>query len=172
MLIVKKILIKLFRVLGLSKRYAIFTGVSFGKNCKFSNKIDFGSEPYLVTIGNDFYCSANITFITHDGAVNVIRNLYSAYNNIDSFNTIVLGDNVFLGFGVTILPGSLIGDNVIVGANSLVKGTLLSDSVYAGSPARYLCSIESYHERNKHKYLRTKHLKPDDKEAIVKEILK
>jgi acetyltransferase-like isoleucine patch superfamily enzyme len=48
---------------------------------------------------------------------------------------------------VTILPNTKIGSNVIVGACSLVKGELKSNSVYAGVPARYICSTEDYLEK-------------------------
>ncbi|MNR38520.1 Galactoside O-acetyltransferase [compost metagenome] len=60
------------------------------------------------------------------------------------FGPIKIGDNVFIGYGVTILPNSNIGSNVIVGACSLVKGELKSNSVYAGIPAKYICSIDDY----------------------------
>ncbi|MCB6182158.1 acyltransferase [Leeia sp. TBRC 13508] len=47
-----------------------------------------------------------------------------------------VGSNVFIGANCVILPGALIEDNVCVAANSVVKGTLSSGWVYAGSPAK------------------------------------
>lgn len=49
---------------------------------------------------------------------------------------ILIGSNVFIGAQVTLLPNTIIEDNVVVGANSVVKGRLESGWVYAGSPAR------------------------------------
>ena len=54
---------------------------------------------------------------------------------------IILGNNVWIGRGCILLPGAVIGDNVIVGANSLVKGVLESNSIYAGSPATKIKSL-------------------------------
>lgn len=49
---------------------------------------------------------------------------------------IFIGNNVFIGANCTILPGTTIHDNVIVGAGSIVKGELDTNSVYAGIPCR------------------------------------
>lgn len=53
---------------------------------------------------------------------------------------ITIGNNVFIGANCSILPGSLIGDHVIVGAGTVVKGVLESDSIYAGAPCRLIRS--------------------------------
>lgn len=142
-------------------------GVRIGRNSMIGAGVNFGSEPYLISIGDNFYSSSNVQFITHDGSVNVFRNLYAEYKNADLFSPIAVGNNVFLGFGVTILPGTIIEDNVIVGANSLVKGRLIRDSVYAGSPARLICSIDDYLEKNKSRILFTKNLRSDEKKNVI-----
>lgn len=141
-------------------------GVQFGMNCQFGTK-EFGSEPNFIKIGDNFYSSSNVQFITHDGSVNVLRNLYDEYKDIDYFSPIIIGNNVFIGFGVVILPGSRIGDNVIVGAGSIVKGNLKSNSVYAGSPVKYICSIEEYANKNKDKFINTRHLSSEDKKKYI-----
>jgi acetyltransferase-like isoleucine patch superfamily enzyme len=46
-----------------------------------------------------------------------------------------IGENVWLGINVVITKGTEIGDNVVVGANSVVRGKLAANAVYAGSPA-------------------------------------
>jgi len=51
---------------------------------------------------------------------------------------IVIGNNVFIGANCSILPGTTIRDNVIVGAGSVVKGTLPSNAIYAGVPCKKL----------------------------------
>lgn len=119
-------------------------GVKLGRNCKLNKRIAWGSEPYLISIGDNFYCSSNITFITHDGSVHILRMQERDKERFGYFGSIRIGDNVFIGYGVTILPNSNIGSNVIVGACSLVKGELKSNSVYAGVPAKYICSIDDY----------------------------
>ena len=49
---------------------------------------------------------------------------------------IYIGNNVFIGAHCTILPGARIEDNVVVGAGSVVKGTLVGPAVYAGTPCK------------------------------------
>ena len=157
-----------FKFINANKKAEIL-GVNFGKNCKFNSSINFGSEPYLITIGDDFYASGNIQFITHDGSVNVLRNLYDDYKNIDLFAPITIGNNVFIGYGVILLPGTIIGNNVIVGAGSIVKGILNNDSVYAGSLAKNICTINSYLEKNKSNFMYTKVLTPIEKKDAIKQ---
>jgi hypothetical protein len=43
--------------------------------------------------------------------------------------------------------GVKIGNNVIVGANSVVTKDIPDNSVYAGNPARFICSLDDYHEK-------------------------
>lgn len=143
-------------------KFAKLSGVKMGKNCKIGTK-KLGSEPYLITIGHDFYTSSNIQFITHDGSVNVLRNYYPEHRTADLFGRIIIGNNVFIGYGCTILPGSVIGDNVIVGANTVVKGSLNSNSVYAGVPARYICSLDEYKQKVENKLIPTKGMNAVDK---------
>ena len=48
---------------------------------------------------------------------------------------IVIQENVWIGCKVTVLPGSTIGKNCVIGAHSLVKGVIQENSLYAGTPA-------------------------------------
>ena len=150
-----------------NKTKAINSGVKLGENCIIAESVDFGSEPYLITIGNHFYSSDNVKFITHDGSVNVLRNLYEKLKNADLIGKIIVGNNVFLGVDVVVLPGTEIGDNVIVGAKSIVKGILNENSVYAGIPAKYVCSIEEFKNKNLSKIIYTKHLSYNDKRLYL-----
>lgn len=165
---IKSIFNKIYFMCISANKRAEILDVKFGKNCKFNKSMNFGTEPYLITIGDDFYASGNIQFITHDGSVNVIRNLYDEYKNIDLFKPIFIGNNVFLGHGVTLLPGVDIGDNVIIGAGSIVKGKLKNNSIYAGIPVRYICSIDEYLKKNKSNFMYTKTLKPIEKKDVIK----
>ena len=143
-------------------------GVDFGKNCYFMEK-NWGSEPYLIKMGNDVQLSSNVTFVTHDGSMRVIRKLYPEYKNADLFGRIIIGDNVFIGINTTILLDTKIGNNVIIGAGSIVKGKLDSNSVYAGVPAKYICTIDEYVEKNNTKYDFTKEMNSYDKKAYLVE---
>ena len=106
-------------------------------------------------------------FLTHDGSVNVIRNLYLKHRNIDLFSPVIIGDNVFLGYGVVVLPGTVIGDNVIVGAGTIVRGELRSNSVYAGVPSKYICSINDYIQKHEKSFIQTKFLSKEEKNKVL-----
>lgn len=49
---------------------------------------------------------------------------------------IKIGSNVFIGAQCTIMPGTVIHDDVVIGANSVVKGILESGYIYAGTPVK------------------------------------
>jgi maltose O-acetyltransferase len=52
-----------------------------------------------------------------------------------------IGSNVFLGARVTVLPGAVIEDNVVVAAHAVVSGRLASGWVYGGCPAQRLRAL-------------------------------
>lgn len=56
----------------------------------------------------------------------------------DKIIPIKIGNNVWVGKNSLILPGSIIGNNVIIAAGSVIKGECLSNSLYAGNPAIFI----------------------------------
>lgn len=61
---------------------------------------------------------------------------------------VTIGDYVYIGHNSTVLCNVRIGDNVIIGAGSLVNKDLPSNGVYAGVPAKYICSIYDFKKKN------------------------
>jgi acetyltransferase-like isoleucine patch superfamily enzyme len=53
---------------------------------------------------------------------------------------IAIGNNVFIGANCTLLPGCVVGDNVVIGAGSVVRGELAANGVYAGVPCKLVRS--------------------------------
>lgn len=146
--------------------FAKKSGVKYGNNCTFRT-FNFGSEPYLISVGDNVSTARGVSFVNHDGGVKVLRNLYKDLSQADLLGTINIGDNVFIGLNTTVLYGSMIGDNVIIGGHSVVKGNLKSNSVYAGVPARYICSLEEYKEKNLKNIVFTKNLSILDKREFL-----
>ncbi len=109
-------------------------GIRIGRNCRLF-RADWGTEPYLIEIGDHVVVSNNVRFLTHDGAVWVFR---EEFPDLDIFGSIKVGNNVCLGFNVLLLPNTEIGDNCIVGAGSVVKGKIPPDSVVFGNPAKVI----------------------------------
>ena len=62
-----------------------------------------------------------------------------------------IGKNCWLGSGVVVLPGVTIGDNVVVGAGSIVTKDLPSNVVAVGNPCRVLREMN---ERDKEYYFK------------------
>lgn len=58
-------------------------------------------------------------------------------------------DGAFKGANCTLLPGTTIGKNTIVGAGSVVKGDIPDDVVIVGNPARIIKTTSEYYERIK-----------------------
>ena len=127
-------------------RSYVKAGLRLGRDVRVIGKPDFGSEPYLIEIGNHVTISSNVTFITHDGATWVFRHL-PAYLGLQRFGRIVIGDNCFIGAGAIIMPGVSIGSNYVVGAGAVVTRSVPHNVVVAGVPARRICSYEEYIER-------------------------
>ena len=122
-----------------------------GENCRL-NKNKYGEEPFLISFG-DNVSAINVDFITHDGAVWLWRNKNP---KLDLFKSIKIESNIFIGHRSIILPGTHICSNVIIGAGSVVKGEIKENQVYAGVPARPICSIEDYFEKNEKYFHNTK----------------
>lgn len=146
-------------------------GVTIGENCTFLNNPNWGSEPYLITIGNNVRVTSNVEFITHDGGVHVIRNLASSDSeekHWDVFGQIVIGDNVFIGVHSIIMPGVIIGNNVIIGAGSIVTHDIPDNSVACGTPAKVIKSIDEYYEKIRNVAIASKGLPAKEKEQYIK----
>lgn len=138
-------------------QYSISIGVKVGENTKIMTKY-FGTEPYLITIGDNCEITANVSFVTHDGGVWVVRNLYNKYKQIDILKPITLYNNIYIGNNTIILPGVEVASDVIIGAGSIVTKSILKSGVYAGIPCKFICSIDDYVVKNKKYFSDTKKL--------------
>lgn len=118
-------------------------GVTVGRDCLIYSG-NFGSEPWLITLGDRVCVSFRVDFITHDASGWLMRD----ESGERSYHApIRVGNDVFLGAKVTILPGVSIGNNVIVGAGSVVTKSIPDGYVAAGNPARIIGSFDTLRER-------------------------
>ena len=123
--------------------YARSVGVVVGDEVWLVDLTDatFGSEPFLVSLGDHVAVASGVRFITHDGGFWVFR---KDHPEIDIIGPIRVGNNVFIGLNTIILPGVTIGDDCVVGAGSVVTHDIPSGSVVAGVPARVICTKDEY----------------------------
>ena len=121
-------------------------GVKIGNYTKFYN-VEYAlvdiTQPYLIEIGDNVKLTKGITILTHDYAWSVLKNKYG--NVLGSSGKVIIGNNVFVGVNTTILKGANIGDNVIIGAGSVVAGTIPPDCVAVGAPAKPIMSLDEYY---------------------------
>lgn len=108
-------------------------------------------NPHLLRIGNHVMITGPVTILTHDYSWSVLKRKYGEI--LGNQQETVLEDNIFVGWGATILAGSHIGSNSIIGAGSIVSGKLEGNAVYAGNPAHKIMPIEDYYGKRKRKQL-------------------
>lgn len=130
--------------------YFIKKNIVVGSNSRIlTSLLNFGTEPYLVEIGDDCTITSGTKFITHDASISVAFK-YLRKNRVEKnkvheiMNKIIIGNNCMVGVNTIFLPGSGLGDNCIVGAGSVVTKKFEDNSVIAGNPAKYICSIQEY----------------------------
>ncbi len=148
-------------------KYQIFlrkSGLKFGNNCDFYKSVKFGTEPWLIKIGDHVRLTHNVNFITHDGSLWVVREMLSKHE-LDLLKPIIIGDNVFVGWNSTIMPGVKIGNNVIVGCNSTVTKDIPDNQVWAGTPAKFLMTVDEYVLKHINNFQNTHLMKEEEKRA-------
>ena len=122
------------------EKHHIFRHV--GKNCMVMfRKIPLHAN--LISFQDNVRVASNVLFVTHDVAFSMLNEKYKTDRFKEYKDCIDVRENVFIGANTTILPGVRIGPDVIIGAGSLVNKDI-RDGVYAGVPARYICSIEDF----------------------------
>ena len=129
------------------RSYLIKNGALIGKNTRINCSVKmFGTEPYLIKLGDDCLIADEVHFITHDGGVKVLNTLGLFGNKrMDNISPVVIGNNVYIGTGAYIMPGVHIGNNVIIGACAVVTHDIEDNVVAVGIPAKAIESIDDYY---------------------------
>jgi maltose O-acetyltransferase len=92
---------------------------------------------WLISIGDSTVIGPRVTILAHDASTRG----HTGYTRIDR---VQIGKRVFIGAHAVILPGTVLGDDVVVGAGSVVMGEVPSGTVVAGNPARPIGSTDQY----------------------------
>jgi acetyltransferase-like isoleucine patch superfamily enzyme len=118
-------------------------GVKIGKGCRIATRY-FGSEPYLIEIGDKVQITAGVKFFNHGGGW-VFRNEIPGF---DTFGKIKISNNVYIGNNCLIMPGVSIGNNIIIAAGSVITKSFTEDGVIiAGNPGKIIGKVNDLKER-------------------------
>ena len=107
------------------------------------------TRPWLLSIGDYTIIAQGVTILTHDYSLSTLRRVYGEW--IGEGKETSIGKNCFVGMNSIILMGTHIGDNVIVGAGSVVHGNIPDNVVIAGNPAKVICTLEEHYKRRREK---------------------
>ena len=123
-------------------------GAKIGEGTIFYNPmntvVDETSLPFI-EIGKNCRITAEVIILAHDYSHAVLRPEYHCMPRKAGVTKV--GDNVFVGMKSIILMGSQIGNNVIIGAGAVVSGNIPDNVVVAGNPAKVVCTLDDYYER-------------------------
>jgi len=155
--IIRKVVLGPIRLLN-RKKFQIYF-------CKWMKSVGIRIDEYPLYISHDVFLdevdyskirieenvtiSIGVTILVHDHS---ITDVLLRYGNQKLKNSYVLREvhlkrNCFIGANTTILPGTTIGENSIVGAGSVVKGNIPDNVVVGGNPCRVLFSVQDYYNK-------------------------
>jgi len=117
-----------------------------------------------ISLGDRVVISDGCILLTHDYSLTtaLIAINKNPKSDIALIRNISVGNNVFIGKNTIIMPHTQIGDNVIVGAGSVVRGKIADNSVLIGNPAQVVANIQEQAYKWE-KYLETDNIRKDKK---------
>ena len=116
--------------------------------CDYGYRIEVGENFYAnhgliildaggVRFGHDVFIGPSCGFHTSGHPMDYeLRN-----RGLEYALPVTVGDNVWFGAGVQVMPGVTIGSNVVIGGGSVVVKDIPSDSVAVGNPCRVIRQI-------------------------------
>ena len=144
-------------------KYLSKKGIRLGKNVKFYSPWTISVDtqrPWMIQIGDNVHITSGCRILQHGYDWCVLQKKYGEV--CGSCGKVKIGDNVFIGVETTILKGVTIGNDIIIGAKSLVNKDCIEPGVYAGNPVKFIMSLEEYYEKRKQKQV-------DEAVELVKE---
>jgi len=147
--------------------YARSIGVRIGRGCHFyaADAGMFGSDPYLITIGDNVHITRGVLFITHDGGTLILRR---EVPDLELTEPISIGSDVYIGVNAIILAGVTIGNRCIIGAGAVVTKSIPDNSVAVGVPARVVKTVDEYLAGARARSLHLGHLAEAEKERELR----
>ena len=105
--------------------------INIGDNCRLNGAYIHAQKS--ISIGKNCLIAAGVNIIDSNGHIVMSGNRTIGRDNPKE---IVIGDNVWIGLNSTILKGSILGNNSVISAGSVVKGIFPDNSLIQGNPAQ------------------------------------
>ena len=129
---------------------ALSAGMAPGQQCVTDRVVSIGDRCLIgrgssivghlsITIGDDVWTGPHV-YITDQNHGYDDRTVPISQQHQPE-RPVTIGDGSWLGTGTVVLPGAEIGEHVVIGANSVVSGTIPAYSVAVGAPARVIKRI-------------------------------
>lgn len=112
--------------------------IFLGEDCFINFNCTILDEAKVI-IGNNAFLGPNVSIYTACHPLEVDRR----NRFIEWAEPVTIGNNVWIGGDVTILPGVSIGDNVVIGAGAVVTKSFPSNIVIGGNPAKIIKEIHN-----------------------------
>ena len=112
--------------------------IYIGKNCRFGPKatiMSVGNSRFIVK--DNFGSAEGLTVITSTH-IQEIGKLRTGGNEDNTYKDIVIEEDVWAGFNVTLLPGAYIGRGCILGAGAVIHTKIPPYSIVVGNPAKVI----------------------------------
>lgn len=145
--VAKPLFLKNTKKILLGNKVRIFPGmraeVHLNGSIKFEDDISVGQNLHIIsggnlTIGSGTTISSNVFISNVD---HTFSKDTSCLKNELKVKETKIGNCCFIGVGAVILPGTILGNNVIVGANATVKGVFPDNCIIAGTPAKIVKEV-------------------------------
>lgn len=117
-----------------------------GNRVCFNDRVHIGCANYI-EIGDDCLLASNIYISDHNHGIYKGENISDihqrvAERDLDFNKSVIIGNNVWIGEGVAVLPGAKIGNNSIIGSNAVVIGEIPSNCIAVGVPAKIVRNLD------------------------------
>lgn len=146
---------------GENVRFVGYSRILAGENIEIGNNVRIGYGCFFfgvggIKIGNNTIFSRNITIYTanHDYKSNFVP-----YDNNYIKKSVIIGDGVWIGMGVSITPGVTIGDGAIIGMGTVVSKDVEPGAIVVGADQKTVLrrDMDMFYENQKNDRIFARH---------------